>query len=126
VGDFVGRLKQGAWYGFIFACFYGLYAVGLYILRGPEPFKHDGTTLSAALAAYFVGGIVAGGIIGALQPFSRSRIGAMFVYSMAVFFVFVSIAIAADGIHHIDWLGCIIGGIVFGIIGSFVWRNLLA
>ena len=124
--DLVNRLRLGAWYGFIFACLYGLYAVGLYILRGPAPFSHDGTTLGAALIAYFAGGVVAGGIIGALQPLSRFRIGAMFVYGIAAFFVFVSIAIAADGVHNIDWLGCVIGGAVFGIIGSFVWRSLVA
>ena len=125
MSDVISRLMIGAKYGFIFACLYGIYAVGLYTVRGPAPFAHDGTTLGATLAAYFAGGIVAGGVVGALQPLTRIRTGAILVYSIAAFLVFVSIAIAADGIHNISWFGCALGGVLFGTIGAFAWRKLL-
>lgn len=126
MSDLLVRLRVGAWYGFVFACFYALYSVGLYLVHGARPFAANDTTLRAALAAYFVGGVVAGAIVGALQPLTRSRVGAMFVYSVAAFFVFLSIAAAADGIYHIWWTGCLIAGIVFGTVGSFAWRKLIA
>jgi len=126
VNDLLLRLRKGIWFGFVIACFYSLYAVGLYLLRGTQPFEAHGITLGTTLAAYYVGGIVAGGIIGALLPLTRFRIGAMFIYSLAAFFVFLSIAVAADGVRNIDWIGCVILATVFGVIGSFVWRHLLS
>lgn len=102
-----------------------MYAVGLFIIHGSAPFKRDGITIGAAIAAYTIGGVLAGGSVGALSPLSRSRFGAALVYSIAAFFVWIAIGSASDGVHNVNWLLCGILAIVTGTFGAFAWRNLL-
>lgn len=124
VSDTIERIILGVKYGIVIAVFYCIYAIGLFIIRGPEPFVHDETTIWGALIAYLVGGIMAGGIVGALQPMARSRIGAAIVYGIGAFFVMVSIGVTVDGWRHVDLIGCLVMAATLGIMGSFVWRNL--
>lgn len=119
------RARAGARYGAIFAALYSVYALGLYLLRGAEPFRRDGTTIGAVILAYVFGGVVAGAVVGALQPLIRFRVGAMLVFGIAAFFVFAGIGVAADGLRRIDWLNCVILGAAFGVIGAFFWRGML-
>jgi len=124
--DALERARSGALYGVLFSFFYDVYAIGLFITRGSAPFKRDGITIWVAIAAYTIGGVLAGGVVGALLPLSRSRVGAAFVYSIAAFFVWVAIGSASDGMHNVNWLLCGILAIVTGIFGAFAWRNLLS
>ena len=125
MGDALERARSGALYGVLFSFVYDIYAVGLFFVSGAEPFKRDGITLGTAIVAYTIGGIAAGSIVGALMPLSRSRVGAAFVYSVAAFFVWVTIASASDGIRNINWLLCGILAVITGVVGAFAWRNLL-
>ena len=126
MGELFERLKKGSSYGLIFAGVYASYAIGLYFFQGAEPFARNGTTLGDTIASYAAAGIVAGGIVGALQPLTRSWIGSVLVYSIAGFFVFASIGTAAGGLMNVDWIGCVVLGVVFGVIGSLMWRKLLS
>jgi hypothetical protein len=126
VSDTIERITLGVKYGVVIAAFYCIYAIGLFILRGSEPFTHDETTIWGALIAYLVGGIMAGGIVGAFQPMVRSRIGAAIVYGIGAFFVMLSIGVTVDGWRHVDLTGCLVMAATLGIMGSFLWRNLFA
>ena len=126
MGDALERARNGALYGVLFSLVYDVYAVGLFVMSGAEPFKRDGITIGIAIAAYTVGGIVAGSIVGALLPLSRSRIGAAFVYTIAAFFVWISIGSASDGIRNVNWPLCGLLAVVTGAFGAFAWRNLLS
>lgn len=64
-------MRAGATLGFGFSLLYSIYATGLWLTRGSEPFEGVGTSLPGVLIAYFVGGRCAGGIVGAMFPLSR-------------------------------------------------------
>ena len=91
------RVKSGIGIGLIFASFYSLYVIVLYVFQGQEPFARLGTNLMTVIATYFFGGITAGAVVGILQPLNRWRLGGILIGIVAAFFVFFGIAVAADG-----------------------------
>jgi hypothetical protein len=129
MSDLFSRAKMGIKVGLLFSCLYSVYVIGLYLIRGPAVFMAYGTTIGVVIASYFAGGIIAGAIVGALLPLTRFRIGAMLVYSIAAFFVFLSITIAMkesiEKLRGVDFGICVVAAIFMGVFGSFAWRNLL-
>jgi len=51
MGDALERARNGALYGVLFSLVYDVYAVGLFVMSGAEPFKRDGITIGIAIAA---------------------------------------------------------------------------
>src|SRR4051812_38050107 len=104
----LSNIKTGIACGCTMASMYALYAIGLYLFRGPTPFEAIGAGFGAVIAAYFGAGIMGGAVVGALFPLTRSRIGATVVGVIAGFFVYLSLAIADSGLpsrwSHDDWV----------------------
>src|SRR5438046_1402595 len=78
------NILSGAKVGAVFGLLYCLVAVGIFAVQGNEPFEHNQVTLPAVLALYLCSGILAGAIVGALKPLTRTKPGAMLVGLVAV------------------------------------------
>lgn len=122
------RIKSGIATGLIFACLYSLYVGGLYIVRGSEPFERLGTNVLTVIATYVIGGVSAGTVVGILRPLGKRRSGAILIAIVAAFFVFLGIAIAADGPPNHwgkdNWIGLIVLPILFGaVLGNSFWMK---
>lgn len=48
----------------------------MYIFFGSDPFERNGVTLLSVVVTYVTIGVVGGGIVGILRPFTRHRLGA--------------------------------------------------
>ncbi len=70
------NLRWGITGGLWVAAFYCIWVTGLYVVRGPEPFERNGVTFLSTIFTYLAIGIVGGGLVGLLRPFSGERFGA--------------------------------------------------
>ncbi len=118
-------LQWGVGWGLWFACFYSVLAVGIYLLSGGRSFDRQGLSLGATVGLYFGGGLTTGAIVGLLRPWTRRRVGAMLVGSVAVIplvlggfiLLFGPIASWERGL----WLGALMAAIGFGVVGALAW-----
>jgi hypothetical protein len=120
------RVRQGVLFGMAMAVFYSVFVSGIYLVRGPDYLDSYDAALWQVIGSYFAGGILAGAIVGALQPLVRFRVGAMIVFSLAAFFVFACIVVADKGSFQFtgeDWFATIVCGVLFGVMGSFFFRD---
>lgn len=125
---FAENLRWGVIAGLFFACFYSLYVIGLYLIRGSTPFVANDTTFGQVVASYFGTGIVAGAVVGLLRPLLRWRIGAVFVGIVAAFAVFVGIALLDQGSFsqwdQDTWVSCVSLAVLFGTFGALIrWHR---
>jgi hypothetical protein len=77
------NVRWGIAYGLGFASMFVLYVLGLFAIRGAQPFEHLGTTLTGCIVVYLVGGIMTGAVVGLLRPLLVTRRGAMVVGAVA-------------------------------------------
>ena len=122
------NLRWGVAAGLFFAALYSLYVTLLYLIRGPDPFDANETTLGQVIAVYFAGGIAGGAIVGVLRPLAKWRIGAAVVGVVAAVPVFLGIALSLEGgLSGLDrgaWEAVAFCSIFFGILGgNAMWRG---
>jgi hypothetical protein len=119
----------GLGWGLGFTLIYSLFVIGLYVLRGAEPFEEKGITLGATLAIYFVGGLAGGILLGLLRPLTRWRPGSALVGMVAVAPATLAFGLAAFGPMH-AWdkdmvISLIITAVVLGGGGGYLyWEPL--
>jgi hypothetical protein len=77
------NVRWGIAYGLGFASMFVLYVLGLFAVRGAQPFERLGTTLTGCIALYLAGGIMTGTLVGLLRPLLVTRRGAMVVGAVA-------------------------------------------
>jgi hypothetical protein len=121
-------IKTGVVSGLIIATVYSVYTIVLFITRGTAPFDANGVTPAGVIAAYYGGGLVAGGIVGVFRPLLRWRLGATFVGIVAAFAVFAGIGMANEGyLWHWTartWQVSIIASLILGpVCADIVWRS---
>ena len=80
VKNILWGVKIGAGFGLL----YCVAALVIFALQGTEPFEHNDVELPSVLVLYLSSGIVAGAIVGALRPLTRTKAGAMLVGVVAV------------------------------------------
>lgn len=124
------RIKQGVFVGWGFAAVYSLLAVIIYIIGGPKVLKGYNTTLWALIFMYFVSGTLGGAIVGALKPLTKTPVGAVTVYAIASFFIFVCLGTLVTGPFsnweiRILWF-LIPASIFFGFVGARLEKKLAA
>jgi len=78
------NVRWGIAYGLGFASMFVLYVLGLFAIRGAQPFEHLGTTLTECIVFYVAGGIMTGTMVGLLRPLLVTRRGAMVVGAVAL------------------------------------------
>lgn len=100
--------------GVVFASVYAAWAVVLLVARGSAPFKRYGTTFGATIALYFVGGVAAGAIVGALRPLAQWRAGAAAVGVVAATPVYLATMLVLEGPGWFAPSETPITGIIFG------------
>jgi hypothetical protein len=128
ISDAFDRARSGALFGLGMAAIYVAYVVGLYILRGSEPFDKVHTSLSVVVLSYVILGPIAGAFVGLLQPLSATRIGSMFVAFVGASVVYFGITIAMSGSplswSGWDWASVPILGVIFGVIlGNWFYKK---
>src|SRR6266576_2482267 len=84
----------GIRWGLVYATVYSAYATVVVLVRGGPVLNVYHLTLPTLIGLYFGGGVLAGGIAGALLPIGRHLIGAMFVGFVAALPVMFLMAMA--------------------------------
>ena len=114
--------------GLVMASIYAMYAIGLYALEGPRPFEQNGTSIAVVLATYYAAGVIGGGVVGLLMPFTASIVGSAAVGVLVAFISFFGIAIANEGPawrwSSAVWVQLLIFAFLFGTTLSLGWRNI--
>jgi hypothetical protein len=73
------NIRWGVRGGLLAATGYSVWASAVYLVRGPGAFDQHGTSLPEIIVLYFVGGLIAGAVVGALRPLTESREGMVVV-----------------------------------------------
>lgn len=98
----IQNLRWGIFWGLCGAAVYCAWVGILFLLRGAAPFLANGTTFPATLAAYLVGGLGAGIILGLLRPFTRMVWGVALVGFLCALPVWFGALGAVEGFQRID------------------------
>jgi len=77
------NIKWGVSGGLGIAACYCVWVIGIYLIRGDEPFTRQGATLGKVLAVYVWGGALGGLIVGLLRPMAEDEVGALVVGLLA-------------------------------------------
>jgi len=93
----------GVYWGICGAVFYSLVAGLIYLVGGSEPFARHSSTLGMTIIGYFVGGILAGLIIGILRPLNRWAWGAGVVGFLAAIPIWAGMRVAIHGLKPVSW-----------------------
>jgi hypothetical protein len=124
----VDNVRWGVRGGLFFGLAYSAIALVLYALRGRESFEANGVTLGSLVAAYVLGALAAGIVVGLLRPLLRWQLGAMAVGVAAAVPACVGIGLARFGAFS-GWSGADMGtvvvmGVMFGMLfGNQYWNN---
>ena len=78
-GTLSARVVEGGKDGLLFGLAYSVYALLLFLVRGPHFFAAQGVGLVELLAVYLAGGAIVGAICGALKPLTGSLAGRILV-----------------------------------------------
>jgi hypothetical protein len=126
--SFLSNVVWGVGFGLAFAAPYSLYVVVLYLAEGPRPFDKLHTTLAAVIAAYVIGGLASGTVVGAMRPFLHIRLVAILVGITAAVFVFFGAAVASDGMPWhwgiTEWESIVGCALLLGSFGGYwLWSH---
>ncbi len=124
----LGNLRWGIGLGLIFAALYSLYVAILFLIVGTEPFDKHHTTVLTVIATYLAGGVTGGAFVGAMRPYTDSRLVAIFVGMVAAFFVFFGVGVASQGMpwrwDQSAWAATVICSLLLGsFAGNHFWKN---
>lgn len=107
------------------ATFYSAYAIILYVLRGPQPFRESGATLQSALLAYYSAGLIGGLLVGILWPIADGLLGRLVMGMIVglVFFGCIEVAVSGGAFWHWtrnSWEDVLVLGIGMGGAGGLL------
>ncbi len=121
--DIATGVKGGLFGGAVFSTI----ALVLWLVQGAEAFAEARMTLGALVAAYMVGGLAVGGVVGLLLPFARTPVGAALVGSLAgvslVVVMGLLMAEAADDMEHF-WTAATITGVGLGAPSGVLYHRI--
>lgn len=120
-------VRWGLKWGTGFSVFMTLYAVGLYLVLGSEPFDRVGLRPQVVLAVYVVGSLTAGLVVGLLRRHTSTRDGSMLVGTVAALPVSFAMSLAFFGKPSAwstgDWMQCVFMAVLFGAGLGFMWHG---
>src|SRR3954467_10118628 len=127
-GTVRSNVMGGIGLGLLFASFYSLYVILLFVRKGSAPFDSLHTTLLTVILTYFSGGITAGAFVGAMRPHTHKRFVAILGGIVAAFFVFLGVAVASSGMPSrwtdANWFSLGLCSLLLGSFGGFwFWNN---
>lgn len=129
IGSVLERVRIGVAWGVGLALVFCIYVIGLYILRGSEPFERVGSSLGKTLLAYLAGGVAGGAIVGVLFPFTRHWFGRSVVGILAAFAASLGIGMAMfgppTGWMASHWFATSISAVFFGVLGAYLFSRPL-
>lgn len=91
----------------------------IYAFRGPRPFAQIGISLGATIGLYFVGGVIAGLLLGLLFPFTIWRSGAVVVGMVVASPLYLGAAVVL-GLPDLA-AGVVASVVVGGVAGYSLW-----
>lgn len=91
-------IRKGMLLGLITAILFCVWVSIIYLSDGPRSFGKLGTTYRATVVMYILVGTVTGAVIGALLPFTGSRVGAYAVGGVASIPIVLGILIQNAGL----------------------------
>lgn len=98
----------------IYVAVYSGIVLVIALTQGAGPFARSDTSLTKVLAAYWVGGLGAGVLVGLLLPLGRSMLGAAFIGAIAAIPVACAATLAITPPEH--WASTLPVGIGFGVL----------
>ena len=122
-------VRRGVAWGAVVGALLSLYAVVLYALEGPAPFRAVGLSLGALVALYPSGAAAAGAVAGLMRPLARRWPGAMLLGATAALPLVTGVLVATEGPFGLadpwPWTKVAILSAVFGsMMGLAVWAGL--
>jgi hypothetical protein len=123
----VSRLAWGVRWGALFGAAFVMIAVAIYFLSGKSAFESHRTTLLRMVLTYFVGGVLAGTVVGLLKPLTNSKTGAAIVGFAAALPVATLIRFATDGFglwQRSDTIEAIVMGLILGAPTGVIYREI--
>lgn len=97
LGEMIEDVVLGTKFTLVGATAYSLYVLGLFALRGSQPFERQSTSVLSVILAYYVAALLAGTVIGILLPLGHSKWGKALIGSVASIPVYASAAISVQG-----------------------------
>lgn len=97
------------------------------VLSGPTAVSSIGISVGRVMGIYGVGGVAGGMVVGLLQPWTRSRLGAAVVGGLVGLIVALLIAVAKSGFpprSSDDYLGSLLFALAVGIPGGLMYREI--
>ena len=97
VREILYRVGVCAGVGALGATVLSLFVLGLFLVRGSDPFRENHTSLLAVIITYYIGLSLGGAIVGLLLPFTGTRVGKAAVGSLCAACFYGSIVVSTDG-----------------------------
>lgn len=109
-------MRSGIVLGLALAAYYSIIAIIIFALGGSAPFEANNTSLTEALATYWLGGLLGGIVFGVIKPLARNRLGAVVVGIVVAAPACAAISYAVDG--KVSWDAVAFMAVIFGTIGG--------
>jgi hypothetical protein len=125
----VDNIVWGVRWGLYFAGAASAFALGVFLLRGREPFEANRVGLFELIGTYVAGGVGGGFVVGLCRPLMRSGVGAALVGLVAAIPVGAGFIIAITGLPPWQWGVDQVGptllfAVVEGpLVGFVLWRG---
>lgn len=124
------RILLGVQVGLALAVVYSVIAIVVNAAVGTDSTSLPASGLARIVGAYFLGGVLAGGLVGALRPWMRSVFGAAVVGFLAALIVMYGLALALKPLVSPGELStgaiAIIAAILLGPALGIRWREELS
>jgi hypothetical protein len=109
------NLRWGMMRGLFFGIFYSVFALIVYLFRGADAFNAYGLTLGSLVAAYALGGLISGAVVGALRPLTRWYAGHIVIGVAATIPAMLGVGLAMYGAFS-RWTSEDVGSVVMAIV----------
>jgi len=118
------NIRWGLGWGLAFAAFYCVIALVLNALSDGEAFPEKRVTLPQVLVLYVTCGVLAGLVVGALRPLTKTKMGATVVGTIVAFPVSMGFGLLHSGAPWLwpeeTWIATLVFALVFGVMGTEV------
>jgi hypothetical protein len=115
--------------GLAFAGVISAFVLVMYIANGAA-FANLGMSLPEIVLLYALGGVLAGGVVGAMRPWTRTRLGAMVAGVAAALPASLAFGVALYGApsrwRRTELANCVIYAVIMGVVGgSALWNRFV-
>lgn len=110
--------------GLAFAGVISAFVLVLYVANGASNFAKLGLSVPEIILIYAIGGVLTGAVVGAMRPWTKSRLGAMVTGVAAALPASLALGLALYGTpsqwHRTTLANCVIYAVIMGIVGGNV------